>query len=238
MFQKIIVIFSLLIMFGCKDFISIDFGDEPVQTSDPIGDTVEPIKSREITPLWIDHKDGSLFTQYTRELLREHGNEMMQVVPRDIDKYCPEYKDFSAQEREDFYLLFFSAIAKHESNFNTNLQFREPFRDRNGRFVISRGLLQVSIESSRGYGCQMESASELHHPKKNLECGVRILNRWVDRHGYLGSRIGSSWRGGAMYWAVLRNTNNKHKFLVEDVRKSCFNSEKLKQGDAHGTEEK
>lgn len=98
----------------------------------------------------------------------------------------------------------FVAMAKFESNFKTNLQYRENFKDRHGNYIISRGLFQLSYESSLGYSCPIQTPEDLHKPFYNINCAVRIMNRWVKSDNCVSCKSSGKWRGGARYWSVLR----------------------------------
>jgi hypothetical protein len=98
-------------------------------------------------------------------------------------------------------------MTEFESGHRPATSFQEAFNDAQGNNVISRGLLQLSIESANAYGCGFANAMEIHDPKKNLSCGIRILNRWVGTDQRLAGRINTKWLGGARYWSVLRFTN-------------------------------
>lgn len=175
---------------------------------------------------WSDHRRSDEYTTFTGEHIDNYGQDLLNTVPEDIDLYCPQYRDFSREQRRDFYISFISTVARFENNsFNPSLTFREDFPDSTGNLVVSRGLLQVSLESSRGWGCPLRSANELHDASKNLECGVRILNGLMRRGNRLGSRVGGSWKGGAEYWSVLRSTHARHQQLRQEVRRNCASHE-------------
>jgi hypothetical protein len=116
-------------------------------------------------------------------------------------------------------------MAKFESDFDPKSQYKEKFKDSKGRWVISRGLLQLSEESANGYGCNV-TAQTLHDPKTNLTCGIQILNRWISRDSFFGSSTGPSKNnhvGGARYWAVLRSKNESQKKIQSFTKsqKAC-----------------
>jgi len=67
------------------------------------------------------------------------------------------------------------------------LQYRERFTDVKGAQVVSRGLLQISIESSQGYQCGINDAQQLHSAEQNIRCAARILNKWVARDQSIGT---------------------------------------------------
>lgn len=127
-------------------------------------------------------------------------------VPDDIASFCPNYQALPPPSRRRFWVLLLSAMAHEESRCDPTVAFQESFRDAQGDLVVSRGLLQLSIESANGYGCGFGAPEELHDPARNLRCGVRIMVRWLDRDRVIGARSRRTWLGGARYWSTLRET--------------------------------
>ncbi len=101
------------------------------------------------------------------------------------------------------------AMAKYESNYKSSAKYQEAFKDRHGKRIWSRGLFQLSIESGRGYGCDIKTDTDLHKDKVNINCAVQILAYWVKRDGVIRAKT-SGWRGAARYWSVVRGTYNQH----------------------------
>ena len=130
-------------------------------------------------------------------------------VPNDIANYCPAYAQKGVAERKLFWVGLMSSLARFESNYDPAVTFRESFNDAQGRPVISRGLLQISMESANGYGCAISQAAQLHDPQTNLSCGVRILNRQVRRHGVIATRRDGRWLGAASYWSPFRRDDRR-----------------------------
>lgn len=162
------------------------------------------------------------YAEIAAKQIAVHGSSLLEVAPEKADQYCTALKGASQDQRLEFYVAFLSFMAKYESNFDTNQTFKEPFTDRSGEHVISSGLMQVSIESCRGYGTRLERKEELLDPTKNLECAVRILNRWMQRHSRLMSL--NSWEGnvgGSKYWAVLRHGRRGYEQIKSLTKKYC-----------------
>lgn len=107
-----------------------------------------------------------------------------------------------------------SIMAKYESSFKPETQFKESFNDSKGKPVISRGLLQLSIESAnqKAYGCNIKKAEELHNPKTNLECAVKIVVFQANKSGTLmdGNRGGAS-----AYWSVARKSSGSNAKILK-----------------------
>jgi hypothetical protein len=167
------------------------------------------------TPNWVQNQPGNLDRQgWTRHLFKEtlrFSSQILQGTPRDIEDYCPNWKNLDLENRRAFLTVFITAIAKWESNFNPQDFYKEGRNDSTGRPVISRGLLQLSVQSARSYGCDVDEVT-LHDPRLNLSCGVSILNKWVQLDNYLGSSVplGNGQLGhygGGRYWSVLRNAH-------------------------------
>jgi len=145
------------------------------------------------------------------------------LTPKDIKKYCPDYEIFTYYNKVRFWIVFLSAMAKFESKFNPKCEYKENFKDKNGKYIISRGLFQMSIESLRlNYGYK-GNESDIHFPIVSIKWAVRILKELIGEN----KRISGHYRkwygkkvylGGARYWAVLRNkkTNDKIKKICKD----------------------
>ena len=123
--------------------------------------------------------------------------------PEDFLEFCP-ISHMDDEDTKHFYVYLLSSIAELESSFNPDRKYEETIKNRQGQYVVSRGLLQLSLESANGYGCGFRSAKAIHDPEQNLRCGVRILSRWVGGDGRIAGMIDGHWQGGARYWNVLR----------------------------------
>lgn len=132
---------------------------------------------------WQGYDNPKQLKSFTEEALQKHGHDLLKTVPDDIEMYCPAYVDATRWERMQFWARFISSLSYFESNHKNQAWYQERFNDAKGRPVISRGLLQISIESGNGYQCGLTNPQQLHDPKTNISCGVRILNRWVGREG-------------------------------------------------------
>lgn len=164
-----------------------------------------PAQSQSALPAasW-DHKaDGKAWTQMTLDAIGQHGMGMVNIVPSDIAAYCPAYANADQTRRAAFWMGLLSRLSKWESNYKPEERYTEAFPDAHGNRVVSRGLLQISIESGRGYGCVIPQAEALHEPVVNLACGVRIMNRLVTRDGLI-SNTSPDWLGAARYWSPFR----------------------------------
>jgi hypothetical protein len=177
----------------------------PTTTPHPSPTPIVEATPKDVTPLWeAKIKNSKEWSDYVYTKLDTLGDDLLDVIPADRATFCPKYSGMSYNQRKQYWTFMLSAMARFESNFNTNSKYTEDFNDSNGKAVVSRGLLQISIESGNGYDCGLKTAQDLHDPLQNLACGIRILNRWVARDGRIAGKVSGTWRGGARYWSVLR----------------------------------
>lgn len=151
------------------------------------------------------------------------------LLPADIDFFCPRYPALAKQERQKFWVGLLSAMAKPESNFQPQRYYREKFVDRRGEPVISRGLLQISIESAnqKRYSCAIPYPAKLHDPATNLHCGAKILALWVSTDGVIAHNETLPSRnkvhlGGGRYWSVLRSNKGHLPQIAAFTRQLPF----------------
>lgn len=180
------------------------FGKKPVTPpSDP---------GLEVRARWESkNRDGAAWSQYVYNQLPVLGASILARNPADITTFCANYGNLNTYDKKNFWVYMLSAMSELESGQDPTQSYTEAFNDANGNRVVSRGLLQISIESANSYGCGFTAASQLHDPQRNLACGLRILNRWIGSDGVVSGKSGTAWRGGARYWAVLRKEANLAK---------------------------
>jgi len=197
-----------LALMACDGYRPAAAGGSSANAAEPPPETGTDIPTLPEEPSaarWEAAASGSrAWTLYLYGAMDEHGADLLTGAPADVNEYCPNFFRLTRGGKKDFWIYLLSSIAQFESGFRPELSYTEDFTDSNGQLVVSRGLLQLSIESARAYGCVLPSAQDLHDPLKNLQCGMRILNRWVGRDGVIRAQEGGAWRGGARYWSVLR----------------------------------
>lgn len=135
-------------------------------------------------------------------------------VPRDVRRFCPEFYRMTDLNKRDFWAYFFQALAGAEAGLKPTARVRQTkpavavVDGVTGRDVRSQGLLQLTYEDARRYGCDFDwradrrlsvddPAKTILRPKNNLECGVKILkHQIIDQRKPLFSR--------SAYWSTLR----------------------------------
>lgn len=110
-------------------------------------------------------------------------------------------------------ILALAKMAQFESSFKPETSYKESFKDSKGKNVISRGLLQLSIESANQspYQCNIKKEQDLHDPKINLECAVKIAVRWINKDGEF---FGGDKNGLGRYWSVGRKSSGSNKKII------------------------
>ena len=218
--MRLIILFPLLLIFSaCSQFESVpvplttlenNTTSHP-QPEEPVSEEPETHEKLIFIEMdWDSHSENAYqWSVWTYEALEELGGDLLAQRPSDVLEFCATYDELDLEEKKMFWIRLISVMTRYESFFDPSVQYQEAFDDQNGDPIVSRGLLQLSIESGRGYGCELENEQALHDPKTNLRCGVRILNRWIGRDGVISLKDGTTWKGGARYWAVLRTYESK-----------------------------
>lgn len=151
---------------------------------------------------WDFHPEASNWTLATMGALQTHGAVLAEVVPDDIETWCPDYANNTLEERQAFWAGLFSALAKHESTWN------ETASGGGGRWI---GLLQIAPDTARAYGCNARSAAELRDGQDNLSCGVRIAAAQVARDNLVA---GNGTKGVGRDWAPFRSAQKRTEMAV------------------------
>ncbi|HEX6494820.1 MAG TPA: hypothetical protein VF018_05015 [Acidobacteriaceae bacterium] len=117
-------------------------------------------------------------------------------VPRDVRRYCPAFYTMSEEDKRAWWAYLFQAMAAAEAGLNasTNVRHTEPevaVPDHvTGRIVHQQGLLQLTYEDSKRYGCDFDWRADKYlpahdpkrtilNPERNLACGIRILSHQI-----------------------------------------------------------
>lgn len=145
-----------------------------------------------------EHKPGhAVWTRAAMVSVGSFGDGLESVVPSDIDRWCPAYRDNSPELRRAFWVGMMSALAKHESTYNPNAV---------GGPDLWYGLLQIYPDTARRYGCRATTGEALKNPTENLSCAARIMNVTVARDNAIAVHNGR-WRGVAADWGPMSNRN-------------------------------
>ena len=209
---KFLFILTPLLLTSCMDKQTPPI--KPSEIYQPNSSVIyTPSQPQYLQTFWSHLQEGDKWTYFTQRAIAKYGQGLLSSTPRDVVEYCPRYPELTKIQRGDFWVDLISKLAYFESSYNPQTSYVELFYDNNGKPVVSRGLLQISKESANGanYRCGIENERDLHDPKTNLECGVRILNKWVTNDGVIAGKEGDKWRGAARYWSPFRDQAKKAK---------------------------
>ncbi|MEQ6248398.1 transglycosylase SLT domain-containing protein [Sulfitobacter sp. HNIBRBA3233] len=168
---------------------------------DPASIAVRPPARRAQLPRtrWQHMSGHALWTQTALSALKDHGKPLVDLVPRDIETWCPAYPMNDDAKRRAFWVGYLSALAKHESTF-------KPWAVGGGGKWY--GLLQILPATARGYRCNAGTGEALKSGAANLSCAVRIMTHTVRRDGVIHGRDGA-WRGVSADWGPMRNARKR-----------------------------
>nr|WP_037939609.1 transglycosylase SLT domain-containing protein [Sulfitobacter geojensis] len=143
------------------------------------------------------HMGGhQLWTRAALSALKEHGKPLVDLVPADIENWCPKYPQASEAERRAFWVGFMSALAKHESTY-------KPWAVGGGGLWY--GLLQILPATARGYKCNVGSGAALKNGAANLSCAVRIMAHTVPRDGVIHGYKNRKGQGVTADWGPMHS---------------------------------
>ncbi|MGC3936560.1 transglycosylase SLT domain-containing protein [Roseobacter sp. EG26] len=148
---------------------------------------------------WSHMPNHVLWNQAALRALQTHGQPLTNMIPADIEQWCPYYAQADVQGRQAFWVGFMSALAKHESTF-------KPWAVGGGGKWF--GLLQIAPATARGYSCRAGSGEALKDGGDNLSCAIRIMAVTVPRDGVISGKEGR-WRGVAADWGPMRSATKR-----------------------------
>lgn len=170
-----------------------------------------------VDQVYIAEWSNPLWTKAWLETFEAHEDAIKAIpAPKDMSKYCPKYHALKTEDKKQFFLTLFIAAAYRESAWKPDTAYTESFKDSKGKYVISRGLYQLSPESAnqKAYGCGVATdGHDLHDPSVNIHCAGNIFFYWFKKDGYIGQTVGGSNYGGARYWSVFRNSSGSQAYI-------------------------
>ncbi|MEI6799211.1 MAG: transglycosylase SLT domain-containing protein [Pseudomonadota bacterium] len=137
---------------------------------------------------WDHAAKAAEWTAQALAQVAEHDAELTDIIPADIEVYCPGYADATVEDRRAFWVAILSATAKYESGF------RAKATGLHGRYV---GLMQISLTTARHSGCEATTTASLKDGAANLSCAVDIIAPRVAADGMVA---GKGNRGIARDW--------------------------------------
>jgi hypothetical protein len=161
---------------------------------------------------WQHMRGHQLWTRAAVSALKTHGKPLVNLVPGDIETWCPAYPDNGADKRRAFWVGFMSALAKHESTYR-------PWAVGGGGKWY--GLLQILPATARGYRCNVGTGIALTNGATNLSCAVRIMATTVPRDGVIHGYLGSRGRGVTADWGPM-HSSAKRSDMARWLRRQSY----------------
>jgi hypothetical protein len=145
-----------------------------------------------------------------------------------VAQFCPRFGRMDEADRRAFWAYFFQALAGAEAGLQAtaDVQHTDPqvavVDGVSHRMVRASGLLQLTYEDSRRYGCDFDWKADKHlpphdprktilQPDNNLLCGVSILeNQVVDQRKPVMST--------SSYWSTLRPGWPGNRVFLQQMR--------------------
>jgi hypothetical protein len=150
-------------------------------------------------------------------------------MSRKVAEFCPRFGSMSNPDRRAFWAYFFQALAGAEAGLRStaDVQHREAqvaiVDGVSHHMVRAQGLLQLTYEDARRYGCNFDWNADKHlpphdpdktilQPENNLLCGINILDSQIDvqnkplltKSSYW-STLRPGWPGYRVFVAQMRN---------------------------------
>jgi hypothetical protein len=169
----------------------------PLDVRTPGPDTVRPLPRDNHLPRarWEHRTQGPLWTKVTLSAVQSHGKPLLEVVPEDIEEWCPAYPTQDAEGRAAFWAALISTLTRYESTWNPRAV---------GGGGLWHGLLQILPTTAELRRCRAVSGEGLRHGPSNLNCGVRIMAVTVPRDEAVAVKGERRWRGVAADWGPIR----------------------------------
>ena len=149
------------------------------------------------------------WTKITLGAVEKHFEKLDKA--EDMGTFCPEYKNLDKGQKIAVWGELISAMSFYESGWNPNAQFTETglgYDEITGKLLTSEGLLQLSYNDTKWASwCQFDWELDKNNrgshpttvltPKNNLECGIGILARQINKHKKIVLSKNT-------YWAVIK----------------------------------
>lgn len=159
------------------------------------------------------HPQLDEWTEFLYKEIDTHGSGLLETNPEGVTNFCPNYEKLNRDERVLFWMKLTTVLMSFESGYDPTKTYDDSSNVGGDEKVISTGLLMLSHESVMPdkYDCNMISPiksigdQDLKDPKKNMACGIRVMNYWVKTDKVMADRDETSWKGMARYWGPFRH---------------------------------
>src|SRR5215471_3421562 len=148
-------------------------------------------------------------------------------VPRDVKRFCPNFYQMNETDKRAFWAYFFQALAGAEAGLDpkTRAHHTQPEVSNpdgvSGLSGRTEGLLQLTYEDSKRYGCDFDwqadrklPAKDPHRtilqPERNLACGITILENQIIEHR-------KPLLTGSSYWSTLQPGRLSYRVFAKQM---------------------
>lgn len=207
--QGALVIISLVlalcfVVFGCQAPVVAPKPVTAVATA-----TLAPVPA--VISWETGHPERAVWSSTAARVIGDEFSKLDKA--QDIARFCPPYLKLHVADRITAWVELIAAVSYYESGWKPTSRMHETTMGKDeitGGVVYSEGLLQLSYQDIRGYKfCKFDwsadkrlaptdPAKTILDPLINLECGIKILSRIVERRGKIALTSNP-------YWAVLKD---------------------------------
>jgi hypothetical protein len=149
------------------------------------------------------------------------------VAAKAVKSYCPRFETESEQDKRAFWAYFFQALSGAEAGLVPDIDVRhaKPGAARTDpvskRAVRQEGLMQLTYEDTKRYGCdfdwqhdrtlpEKDPSRSILQPSRNLACGIRIVeNQIITQQKPLIVR--------SSYWSTLRPGTRGYRVFAKQM---------------------
>ena len=168
---------------------------EGVRAEDPFDLVRPPPRAGEVPRArWEYRAGGALWSRVALSAVESHGAALLDVVPKDIDDWCPAYADNPPEARAAFWVALLSTVSRYESTW-------KPRAVGGGNRWF--GLMQIYPPTAEFRDCRVQTGEGLKNGPDNLNCAVRIMAITVPRDQAISVKD-TRWRGVAADWGPVR----------------------------------
>ena len=195
-------------------------------TTQPVAETTKPAPATPIDAKKAELGGNTWDPAWDHFIEQAIPAEMLSSrVPHDVRKFCPNFYRMSDTDKRVFWAYFFQALAGAEAGLEPTTNVRHPQMAKNDAVtrqpVHSEGLLQLTFEDERLYGCNFDwendrqlpphdPARTILDPENNLACGVKILyNQIINLHRPLLT--------SHSYWSTLQPGTIAYRVFAKEM---------------------
>lgn len=149
---------------------------------------------------WDSEPKGRMWTNAAMRFITTHGKKLPQTVPRDIQNWCPGYREQPFEKRAAFWAGLLSSLSFHESTW------RETAVGGGGLWY---GLTQIAPPTADWRKCNVRTGEALKDGVDNLSCAVRIMNITVPRDQVVSEGM----RGVAADWGPFHSERKRNDMM-------------------------